>query len=130
MDYSHYDKYQNEREKKPEKKSEILPLPPDVDNILGWENKKELEQLAIGKQSEFLIKYKFGEKEKNKALLTSLVGCHYWYFGDWNMQIIFWATLGGLGLWAIVDIFRISKLLNKYNKKLALKILNEVEYSS
>ncbi len=48
-------------------------------------------------------------------LFWFLLGAHYAYLGKWGVQILFWITLGGLGLWALIDLFRISGMVERYN---------------
>lgn len=43
------------------------------------------------------------------------LGCHYAYLGKWGLQILYWLTLGGLGIWALVDLFLIPSKVAKHN---------------
>lgn len=43
------------------------------------------------------------------------LGAHYAYLEKWGTQILFWMTLGGLGIWALIDLFTMSGKVNKYN---------------
>lgn len=55
-------------------------------------------------------------KESGKAYLFYFFGgAHYAYLGKWGTQILFWVTFGGIGIWALMDIFRISSLVQKHN---------------
>ena len=49
----------------------------------------------------------------------ALLGCHYAYLGRWGLQLLFWLTLGGLGIWAFVDLFRIPGMVNDHNWDIA-----------
>ncbi len=49
-------------------------------------------------------------------------GAHYAYLGKWGTQILFWLTIGGLGIWAIIDLFRISSLVKKHNSPIFAEI--------
>lgn len=44
-----------------------------------------------------------------------LLGSHYLYLRKPLLQLLFWVTLGGFALWAIVDLFRIPKLVAEFN---------------
>ncbi|WP_106793058.1 TM2 domain-containing protein [Aquimarina sp. Aq78] len=46
------------------------------------------------------------------------LGCHYAYLGKWGYQILYWITLGGLGIWMLIDLFHIPTKINNYNLKL------------
>lgn len=48
-------------------------------------------------------------------LFWFLLGAHYAYLGKWGIQILYWLTLGGLGIWALIDLFTMSGKVNKYN---------------
>lgn len=50
------------------------------------------------------------------------LGCHYAYLGKWGLQILFWVTIGGIGFWALIDLFTIPSKINKHN----LRIANEI----
>jgi len=48
-------------------------------------------------------------------LFWFLFGAHYAYLGNWGLQILYWLTLGGVGIWAIIDLFTMSGKVTKYN---------------
>lgn len=47
---------------------------------------------------------------------------HYAYLGKWGKQILFWITLGGLGIWALVDLFTIPEKVRSYNRPIYQKM--------
>lgn len=49
-------------------------------------------------------------------IMWFLIGAHYAYLGKWGLQILYWITLGGLGLWALVDLFRIPGMVRDHNE--------------
>lgn len=51
-----------------------------------------------------------------------LFGTHYAYLGKWGIQFLFWFTAGGLGIWALIDLFTLSGKVEKHNAELYLKI--------
>lgn len=51
-------------------------------------------------------------------LFLFLFGTHYAYLGKWGLQILFWITAGGLGIWALIDLFTISGKVERYNSKI------------
>ncbi len=51
------------------------------------------------------------------------LGCHYAYLGKWGLQILYWITLGGVGIWAFIDLFLIPSKVNRHN----LLIANQIE---
>ncbi|WP_103068143.1 NINE protein [Aquimarina sediminis] len=46
------------------------------------------------------------------------LGCHYAYLGKWGYQILYWITLGGIGIWMLIDLFHIPTKVDNYNLKL------------
>lgn len=48
--------------------------------------------------------------------------CHYAYLGKWKTQILFWCTFGGLGIWTLIDLFRVGGMVNKHNAVIAEQI--------
>ncbi len=63
-------------------------------------------------------KYELQSKIKSTGtaiLFWLLLGAHFAYLGKWGLQIIFWITLGGLGIWYLIELFLISGRVAKYN---------------
>jgi hypothetical protein len=50
------------------------------------------------------------------------LGCHYGYLGKWGVQILYWLTLGGVGVWMLIDFFRMGSIVNKHNTIIAQQI--------
>jgi hypothetical protein len=55
-------------------------------------------------------------------LMWFLLGAHYAYFNKWGLQIAYWLTLGGLGFWALYDLFTMSGKVDKYNAPIFEKL--------
>lgn len=55
-------------------------------------------------------------------LLWFFFGCHYAYLGKWGIQILYWLTLGGFGLWILIDLFLIPGKVNRYNARISAQI--------
>lgn len=93
--------------------------------------REELAKLSAHKQEEFMIEYKKKEKSLPLAYLFLFVICaaHYAYMNRWWMQLLYRLTGAGLGIWAIVDIFRMPSLVRRYNDQKALEILQRVQTS-
>ncbi|MFT4850303.1 MAG: hypothetical protein ACI83B_002859 [Sediminicola sp.] len=55
-------------------------------------------------------------KSKDIAyLFWFILGSHYAYFGKWRLQFLFWITLGGIGIWALMDLFFMSNKVDSVN---------------
>ena len=87
--------------------------------------KNELARMSSEKQHEFIEEYNRKAKSISTAFLLFflLAGTHYAYIGKWGTQVLFWLSAGGCGIWAIIDIFRISKIIQEYNKDIAIDTL-------
>jgi hypothetical protein len=48
-------------------------------------------------------------------ILFFIVGGHYAYLNKWGYQILYWITLGGLGIWFLIDLFRVSEYVRRFN---------------
>ncbi|MFD0993180.1 TM2 domain-containing protein [Tenacibaculum geojense] len=48
-------------------------------------------------------------------VLWFVLGAHYAYLGKWGTQILYWITFGGIGIWALIDLFTMSSKVNKHN---------------
>ncbi|GAA0894807.1 hypothetical protein GCM10009122_44890 [Fulvivirga kasyanovii] len=55
-------------------------------------------------------------------LFYFLFGLHYAYLDKWGLQILYWFTLGGLGLWALIDLFTMSDKVNNYNRVISRQL--------
>ena len=63
-------------------------------------------------------KHSLHSKVKSKEtayLLWFFLGAHYGYLGKWGVQILYWLTLGGLGIWCLIDLFTISNKVDNHN---------------
>jgi hypothetical protein len=66
-------------------------------------------------------------KSKGSAyLFWFLLGAHFAYLGRWGMQLLFWITLGGFGVWAIIELFMISGRVAKHNGKI-YQMIEDIE---
>jgi len=50
------------------------------------------------------------------------LGCHYAYLGKWGIQFLYWFTLGGVGIWMLIDLFRMSSIVDGHNSIIAQQI--------
>ena len=48
-------------------------------------------------------------------LMMFFLGAHYAYLGRWPLQILFWITAGGAGIWFLIDLFTMSSKVAKHN---------------
>jgi hypothetical protein len=50
------------------------------------------------------------------------LGCHYAYLDKWGLQLLYWFTLGGLGIWCLLDLFHIPTKVSNYNMIISRQI--------
>jgi hypothetical protein len=62
----------------------------------------------------------------NAYLFWFFLGAHYAYLGRWGMQILFWITFGGLGIWALIDLFTMGSKVDHHNQPI-LAQLHQIE---
>jgi len=68
----------------------------------------------------------YGNREKSTGtayLAWFFLGFHYLYLKQWAAQIAFWLTLGGLGMWWFLDVFRVAGLVNRKNEEIAMEVM-------
>lgn len=59
-------------------------------------------------------------------LLWFFFGFHYAYLGKWLLQFLYWITLGGFFIWAIIDLFTLSSRVANHNA-LIYQQIEEIE---
>jgi len=65
---------------------------------------------------------------KKKSLIMAYVlcltvGAHYFYLRQKARQMIFYATMGGMGVWWIIDIFLLLWYVDKANEEIAREVV-------
>jgi TM2 domain-containing membrane protein YozV len=80
-----------------------------------------------------MIQSEMSKKEKSKGVAYALwfflggLGGHRYYAGDIGMGIAMTLTLGGLGFWALIDVFFIGKRIEKKNEELEYQVIQQVQ---
>ncbi|EJQ44472.1 hypothetical protein BWGOE4_26130 [Bacillus mycoides] len=96
-----------------------------MDNLL-LKNDLSSEQLA-------LVNSEFEKNKKSKGLAYLIwfflggLGGHRYYARDFGMAIAMTLTLGGLGIWALIDVFFIGSRIGKKNEELERDIILKVK---
>lgn len=49
-------------------------------------------------------------------VLFLLLGAQYAYLNKWGLQILYWITLGGVGIWSLIILFTLPTMVRKHNK--------------
>ncbi|AHZ54530.1 MULTISPECIES: TM2 domain-containing protein [Bacillus] len=80
-----------------------------------------------------LVTSEFEKKKKSKGLAYLIwfflggLGGHRYYARDFGMAIAMTLTLGGLGFWALIDVFFIGSRIGKKNEILEREIIMKVK---
>ena len=67
----------------------------------------------------------YNQRSVKKSTLWILFLLLGWSYGSMDkilMQILFYLTLGGFGIWALYRLFTLNGEINKYNKKIATEV--------
>jgi TM2 domain-containing membrane protein YozV len=54
-------------------------------------------------------------------------GFHYLYLGRIGIQLIYWLTFGGFGLWMFIDLFRIPGMVERKNEDIARELMAQYQ---
>lgn len=55
-------------------------------------------------------------------LLFLFLGWSYGSLGKIGIQILYYVTLGGFGLWTLIRLFTLQGAIRDYNKKIAIEL--------
>ncbi|WP_412850408.1 TM2 domain-containing protein [Chryseobacterium sp. PMSZPI] len=88
---------------------------------------KKFRELNSEQQRIFISEFERQKKSVGISyLLWFLLGWHYAYLKKWGWLILYILTAEGFFIWAIIDLFRIPKMVEQYNNDLALEILRDI----
>lgn len=85
-----------------------------------------LQDLTEAQRNYVLLKA--NKKDTTIAYLCwFLVGVHYFYLGRPFVNIFYWITGGGLGIWLVLDLFRIPGMVRRYNEERVKEAIKEAK---
>jgi len=97
------------------------------ENDMSRRTRQRIRFLTPEQQERFEMELEARRKDvRNGYLWWFALGSHYGYLERWQMQALFWITLGGLGVWWFADIWRMEKMVLAYNRSLSEWILDAV----
>ena len=97
-----------------------------MSSIINMQRKSELSLQEMA-----LLESEMGKKGKNKGIAFILwfffggIGGHRYYLGDYY-AIIMTITLGGLGVWTLIDAFLISGRIDSINEEVENEVINNI----
>lgn len=106
-----------------------LYIPASIADTLPAMVRNELAKMPAQKQEEFVEEFKRKRKSVGIAylFLVIILAMHYGYLRKWGLQIVFWLTAGGLGIWWLIDLFRVPGLVRSYNKDVANDVMRNLK---
>jgi hypothetical protein len=71
----------------------------------------------------------FGRKKKSPLLAFLLVGAglHYAYLGRVWLTLFFLLTMGGFGIWWLIDLFRVFGMVRERSRSVAIQVLRDIQ---
>ncbi|GGG08974.1 TM2 domain-containing protein [Paenibacillus abyssi] len=91
---------------------------------------------SLTSQQMLIVQSEVEKSKKSKGvmyllwLFTGGIGGHRYYLGDIGRGIAMTLTLGGLGFWALIDVFFIGGRLREKTEKLELDVISRVRTMS
>jgi len=105
----------------------LFRLSPELRSAIPISVRQSATNWTQEQQDIFVNRFRSQAKETTMAYITWFaLGAHYAYLGDWGKQALYWITAGGLGIWALVDLFNMEDLVRNKNREIALRIAREV----
>jgi len=94
----------------------VQSLPPSVQHTVA--------QMDTQSQNAFFNEFERKRKKVSIGYLIWMVcGLHYFYVKKAGLQVAFYLTVGGLGVWWFVDLFRMPGIVRDYNEQAAREAL-------
>ena len=69
--------------------------------------------------------FTYNERKANPTLIWLLFLFLWWSYGSLGSigtQILYYITLGGLGIWTLIRLFTLNGAIRDYNKKIAMEL--------
>jgi hypothetical protein len=88
--------------------------------------RQALRTLSDRRQERFLDEFALAARRSSIGWLLWLTGCHYLYARRPVAQVVYWATLGGLGAWALVDLVTMPAIMRQANQKIGVAVYERV----
>ena len=107
-----------------------LEIPREIEKTLPPRVRSDLANFDTKQQQTFVDLYK--RKARNKTIMIVIAiffPIQMFFLGKVGLGIIFWLTLGGLGLWWFIEIFLTAGRTDSYNANMAEEILTDIKVS-
>lgn len=88
------------------------------------------QRLTTDQLAEIQCKMERKKKSESMAailwLFTGAIGGHRYYNGNIMYAVCMTATLGGLGVWTVIDLFHIRRAVEKKNIEIEREIISKL----
>lgn len=101
----------------------LASLPPSVQHVVA--RMDGTTQAALF--NEYTVKRR---KVSVGYLLWWFFGFHYLYAGKVGVQFLYWVTFGGIGIWALADLFRMPSIMRDANEQIARQALQTLHLAT
>lgn len=108
----------------------MIDIPNNIKNQLPEAVIRKLFTMDELTQEAFVSEFR---KKRKSTFIASwlmlIIPCfHYFYLGKIWLNLLFLGTMGGLGIWWLVDVFRLGGVVREYNKTVAIGVLKEIQF--
>lgn len=88
---------------------------------------RKLDEMDEAAQLGFAEEFSRAKKSPLLAFLLAGCGLHYAYLGRVWLTLLFLFTMGGFGLWWLIDIFRVFSMVRERNRSVAIQVLRDIQ---
>ncbi len=108
--------------------TELVPISKNLTTEIPYSILSKLPEMPEEAQREFIDIYQSNRKSTVLGYIFHLFayGSSYGYLNRWGMQILYWLTFGGLGIWWFIRLFTLPSSIKKHNKSKAENIFKDI----
>ncbi len=88
---------------------------------------RKLDDMDEAAQLGFVEEFSRNKKSSLLAFLLVGGGLHYAYLGRVWLTLFFICTMGGFGIWWIIDLFRVFGMVRERNRSVAIRVLRDIQ---
>ena len=108
----------------------MIDIPSGISRQIPEAVLRRLDSLDPLTQKAFLMEF---QKKRKSGFVAFLLWCvfpawHYFYVSKVWVNLLFWLTFGGFGIWWVTDLFRLTGLVREYNRIVAISVLKEIHF--
>lgn len=87
----------------------------------------QYKKLSDDAKTSFGRLYADRKKKKGLAIFLAIIGVHYIYLGRWGAFFGYLLTGGGVLIWWLIDLFRVSGMIDRVNEDTAMKLIHQLK---